>query len=235
MAGRIRVLVIEDEYKTLELLALRLQEDGFEVLKATSGTVGLKIAYESHPDAIILDVMMPGMDGFEVCRRLRDMTDAVILFGTARGQIEDIVHGLQLGADDYIVKPYAYQELRARLTACLRRRHTAEKPAPVLGASGAVFWLTDPSRREVFIDGRIVQLTPKEFELFRYLAKNQGKVLSTDAILANVWGPEYAGERSLVKQYIYRLRCKLEPDSSEPRCIFTLRGSGYMFEGDSPR
>jgi DNA-binding response OmpR family regulator len=235
MAGRIRVLVIEDEYKTLELLALRLQEDGFEVLKATSGKIGLKMAYESHPDAIILDVMMPGMDGFEVCRRLRDMTDAAILFGTARGQIEDIVHGLRLGADDYIVKPYAYQELRARLTACLRRQRTAEKPAPVLGGSGNVLWLTDPSRREVFISGRIVQLTPKEFELFRYLAKNQGKVLSPDAILANVWGPEYAGEHSLVKQYIYRLRCKLEPDSSEPQCIFTLRGSGYMFEGDSPR
>ena len=231
MPGKTRILVVDDDTRILDLLQLSFQKDGFEVFTVTSGRRALKLAYQEHPDAIILDVMMPGMDGFDVCRRLRDMTDAAILFVTARGLIEDIVHGLQVGGDDYIIKPYAYQELRARLTACLRRR-TTEKPAPVLGVSGEVLWLTDPSRREVFINGRIVQLTPKEFELFRYLAKNQGKVLSADAILANVWGSEYAGERSLVKQFIYRLRRKLEPDPSEPRYIYTLHGSGYVFEGD---
>ena len=229
MPNKTRVLIVDDDTRILDLLQLSLQKDGFEVLAASSGPVALKQAYKAHPDAIILDIMMPGMDGFEVCRRLRDMTDAVILFVTARGQTEDIVRGLQVGGDDYIIKPYAYQVLLARLTACLRRR-ASDKPFPVLKASGEVLWLTDPSRRQVVVNERIVQLTPKEFEIFRYLVKNEGRVLSPDAILANVWGPEYTGEWHLVKQFIYRLRRKLEPDPTNPQHLLTVRGTGYVFE-----
>lgn len=233
MPGRTRVLIIDDEYKTLELLGLRLQNDGFEVLKAISGTIGLKLAYESHPDAIILDVHMPGLDGFEVCRRLRTMTDAIILFVTVRSMSEDVVRGLYAGADDYIVKPFNYQELLARLTACLRRRSEA-RLAPVRLEQGEALLIADPSRRLVFInDGRSVQLTPKEFDLLYYLVKNRGRVLSAEAILANVWGLGYDGERDLVKQFIYRLRSKLEADPSKPEYILTIRGSGYTFEEDT--
>jgi DNA-binding response OmpR family regulator len=233
MQGRTRVLIIDDEYKTLEILGMRLSQDGFEVTTATTGEAGLKLAYETHPDAILLDIIMPGMDGFKVCRRLREVTDAVIMLVSVKGDSDDVIRGLHSGADDYIVKPYNYLELLARLYACLRRRADAKLP-PLRLQRGEAVLITDPSRRLVFInDGRSVQLTPKEFELLRYLVKNQGRVLSADAILSNVWGSEYKGERDLVKQFIYRLRNKLEADPSKPEYIVTVRGSGYAFEEDT--
>ncbi|HEY46584.1 MAG TPA: response regulator transcription factor [Anaerolineae bacterium] len=233
MQSRTRVLIIDDEYKTLEILGMRLSQDGFEVTTATTGEAGLKLAYETHPDAILLDIIMPGIDGFKVCRRLREVTDAVIMLVSVKGDSDDVIRGLHSGADDYIVKPYNYLELLARLYACLRRRADAKLP-PLRLQRGEAVLITDPSRRLVFInDGRSVQLTPKEFELLRYLVKNQGRVLSADAILSNVWGPEYKGERDLVKQFIYRLRNKLEADPSKPEYIVTVRGSGYAFEEDT--
>ncbi len=233
MQSRTRVLIIDDEYKTLELLGMRLRQDGFEVTTATSGELVLKFAYETHPDAILLDVKMPGMDGLRACRHLREVTDAVIIFVTVKGDREDIIRGLHMGADDYIVKPYSYQELLARLSACLRRRADS-KLLPLRLQRGEAVLIADPTRRLVFIeDGRSVQLTPKEFALLKFLVKNSGKVLSADEILTNVWGLEYQGERDLVKQFIYRLRNKLEPDPSKPEYIITVRGSGYAFEEDT--
>jgi DNA-binding response OmpR family regulator len=233
MPGGSRVLVIDDEVLVLNLLGMLLQEDGFEVLTAASGERGLELARLSPPDAVILDIKMPGMDGFEVCRRLRQMTDAAILFVSVKGDSETIVRALYLGGDDYVVKPYTYDELASRLTACLRRRE-GYKPAPRLRASGGVGLLLDASHRLVFVkDGRSVQLTPKEFELLRLLVANRGRVLSADAILTEVWGPRYVGERDLVKQFIHRLRLKLEPDPTEPRSIVTIRGSGYSFEEET--
>ena len=233
MQSRTRVLIVDDEYKTLELLAMRLHQDGFDVTTATSGDMGLKIAYETHPDAVLLDIKMPGMDGLQVCRRLREVTDAVIMFVTVRGGREDIIRGLYMGADDYIIKPYRYQELLARLLACLRRKADSNLP-PLRLQRGEAVLIADPSRRLVFIeDGRSVQLTPKEFSLLKYLVQNRGKVLSADEILTNVWGLEYQGERDLVKQFIYRLRNKLEPDPSNPEYIVTVRGSGYALEEDT--
>ena len=229
MPGRTLVLVVDDDIRILDLLAMSLQRDRFDVLTATTGEQALKLAYKEHPDAIILDIMLPGMDGFEVCRRLREMTEAVIVFVTARDETEDVVHGLRMGGDDYIIKPYAYQELVTRLTSALRRRTTGSLP-PVLKSSGDVLMLTDPSRRLVFMNGQAIQLTPKEFEVLKYLLKNSGKVLSSDAILSFAWGPEYIGESRLLKQCIYRLRTKLEPDPSSPIHILTVRGSGYVFE-----
>jgi DNA-binding response OmpR family regulator len=161
MPGGSRVLVIDDEVLVLNLLGMLLQEDGFEVLTAASGERGLELARLSPPDAVILDIKMPGMDGFEVCRQLRQMTDAVIVFVSVKGDSETIVRGLHLGGDDYVVKPYTYDELASRLTACLRRRE-GHKHASRLRAPGGVGLLLDASHRLVFVkDGRSVQLTPK--------------------------------------------------------------------------
>lgn len=233
MAYSARVLIVDDEPNARAVLEMRLADEGFEVTLAPSGHDGLRLAYECHPDAIILDVMMPGMDGLEVCRRLRELTDAVILFVSVKGNTEDIVAGLHAGADDYVLKPYRYKELLARLEACLRRRENS-KASGIRLASGEAVLSTDPERRLVFVeDGRSVQLTPREFEVLEFMAKNSGRVLSQDAILANVWGPEYIGERELVKQFIYRLRSKLEPNPSDPEHIVTVRGSGYVLEEDT--
>jgi DNA-binding response OmpR family regulator len=226
-----RVLIVEDDVPTLELLRMRLERDGYEVTVASSGQDALRQAYAAHPDVVILDVILPGMDGFEVCRLLREMTEVVILFVTVKGRKQDIIRGLQLGADDYLTKPYDYQELLARLTASLRRVEH-DLPPPVLFSSGDRVTVGDPSRRQVLVNDRKVTLTPKEFKVLCYLMKNTGRVMSAEAILANAWGPEYAGDRQLVKEYIYRLRKKLEPGPGEPRYLLTVRGSGYVFEGE---
>ncbi len=231
MASKVRVLVIDDDVTLGNLLCMLLEKDSFEALCATGGAEGLRLAQQERPDAIILDVMMPGIHGYEVCRRLRKITEAVIVFVSVKGTTEDIVRGLHLGADDYVVKPYTYQELSSRLMACLRRRKAGSLP-PVYKASREVMLVTDPDRRLVFINNHETQLTPTEFQVLKYLLKNQGKVLSSDAILANAWGPEYIGERELVKQFIYRLRAKLEQDPSTPKYIQTVRGAGYVFEAD---
>jgi DNA-binding response OmpR family regulator len=213
---------------------LRLEEEGFDVQTAADGPSGLRKAYDWHPDAILLDVVMPGVDGFETCRRLREMTDAVIVVVSVRGQDHEIIRGLEAGADDYVVKPFDFHLLRARLLACLRRGADSRPMAPVRLAKTEALLMADPDRRLVFIsDGRSVQLTPREFELLQYMLRNRGRVLSPEAILRNVWGPEYAGEHGLVKQFIHRLRMKLEPDPGSPEYIITIRGAGYAFEEDT--
>lgn len=230
MKEKTRILIVDDDPTLSELLSMKLTKDGFDVIATGAGVEALRLAYQHHPDAIILDIMMPGMDGLEVCRRLREMTDAVIIFATAKNQTDDIIQGLRVGGDDYVTKPYDYKELAARLVASLRRRGL-QAPPTLLRAAGEMLWLADPSRRLVFIDeGETVQLTPREFELFEYLVRNQGRVMSVESILFNVWGPEYSDERHLVKQFIYRLRSKLEPDPSQPKNILTVPGSGYVFE-----
>jgi DNA-binding response OmpR family regulator len=220
--------VVEDDLPTLNLLALSLQKDGYEVQRATSGPLALRMGYEEHPDAVILDVMMPGMDGLEVCRRMRQMTEACILMLSAKGQSADIIAGLESGADDYIAKPFIYAELRARLEARLRRR------PPVLAeegnGTGKMLWLTDPPRHLVFLRGAAIQLTPKEYDVLQYMTRHAGDVLSADAILANVWGPEFVGDHHLLKQFVYRLRAKIEPDPHRPAYLLTVRGSGYVLE-----
>jgi DNA-binding response OmpR family regulator len=225
---RPRVLAVEDDVATLNLLDLSLQKDGYEVQRAMSGPTALRLAYNAHPDAIILDVMMPGMDGLEVCRRMRQMSEAPILILSAKGQTADIVAGLQAGADDYIVKPFVYVELRARLEARLRRRPTTSDDEAE--GAGKLLWLTDPPRHIVFVHGSTIQLTPKEFDVLQYMARYIGRVLGPDAILANVWGPEFVGDHHLLKQFIYRLRAKIESDPRRPAYLLTVRGSGYVLE-----
>lgn len=224
-----RVLIIEDDLQVLELLEMQLLKDGFFVLTATTGDAGLRLAGEERPEVIILDIMMPGLDGYEVCRRLRQVTDACILFTSAMGQTEDIVHGLQMGGDDYVIKPYVYEELVNRMIACLRRRARFRVTAEEVYAREPAI-STDPSRRLVYLEEGTVQLTRKEYAVFEYLMQNLGDVLSPDSILATVWGPEYVGEREVLDQVIYRLRAKLEPDPSQPKYLHTVRGAGYMLE-----
>ncbi len=228
MSDRALVLIIDDELESNVILAMHLEKDGYEVLTATSGTEGLRLAYDHQPDAVILDMRMPGMDGREVCARLRDITDAVILFFTVLSDSQEAIRGLQLGADDYIKKPVEYAELAARLQACLRRR---TRIVPVTSPTGAP-WKVDEARRELVIEDRRIQLTPKEFEVFRLFMQHPDQVLSVDEILTEAWGPEYVGDVDLVKQFVYRLRAKLEEDPSRPRHFVTVRGSGYSFEPD---
>jgi DNA-binding response OmpR family regulator len=208
-----------------------LTAEGFEVVSAQDALTALRVAYQEHPDAILLDVMMPDIDGFEACRRLREMTDVPIIFVTAKGAIEDIVQGLSLGADDYVVKPFERSELLSRLAACLRRagERTDDGGDYLFPAESVVL---DCDRHELVIGNRTVYLTPKEFEVLRLLVRHAGKVLSTDAILTRVWGPDWIGEPDLVKQYVYRLRRKIESDPGDPRYLHTVRGGGYYFDAE---
>lgn len=229
MARRLSVLAVDDQTEALELLQIMLTADGFDVVVAADALSALRTAYQTHPDAILLDVMMPGVDGFDACRRLREVTDVPIIFVTAKGAIDDIVRGLSLGADDYVVKPFDRSELVGRLMACLRRagERTDEKIGLLFPADSVVL---DCGRHELVIEDRATYLTPKEFEVLRLLIRHAGKVLSTDAILARVWGPECIGDPDLVKQCVYRLRQKIEPSPRSPQYLHTIWGEGYYFE-----
>jgi DNA-binding response OmpR family regulator len=229
MGPRLRILVVDDDFDARTVLHLLLTANGFEVAVAQDGRAGLRAAYHGHPDAVLLDVMMPHLDGFETCRRLRDMTDVPIIFTTARGTMDDIVQGLSAGADDYVVKPFDPSELLGRLRTCLRhaRRFPGkgdEKLSPTTSVE------LDCGRRELVVKDRTVYLNPKEFEVLRLLIRHAGKVLTTDAILSQVWGPERIGEPDLVKQYIYRLRRKIESFPDAPEYLHTIRGKGYYFD-----
>ena len=234
MRNRFRVLAIDDEPQALQLLRVVLDAEGFDVVVAQDPVGGLRTAYQSRPDIILLDVMMPNVDGFEVCRRLREMTDVPIIFITARGTIEDIVKGFYVGADDYVVKPFDSAELISRVKATLRRASERDgRGAEVLFPSDSV--MLDCGRRELVVADQTVHLTPKEYEVLRLLMRHPGKVFSTNAILTRVWGAEQIGELHLVKQYIYRLRQKIEKDPTSPQFLHTVRGGGYYFDAlDSP-
>jgi len=231
MRRQFRILVVDDHPDVVAILQAMLTAEGFDVVAAQDALSALRAAYQAHPDAILLDVMMPNVDGFEACRRLREMTDVPIIFVTAKGTIKDIVHGLSLGADDYVVKPFDRSELVSRLAACLRRAsERTEKGSDFLFPASSI--MLDCDRHELVIGNQTVYLTPKEFEVLRLLTRHAGKVLSTDAILTRVWGPEWIGEPDLVKQYIYRLRQKIEPNPRSPQYLHTVRGGGYYFDAE---
>ena len=231
MSRQFRVLVVDDQSAALKVMRTVLSAEGFEVVEAQDALSALRAAYSTHPDAILLDVMMPDVDGLEACRRLREMTEVPIIFVTARGTIEDVVRGFSAGADDYLVKPFDSSELLSRLRACLRR--AAERNGTrveVLFPSASV--MLDCHRHELTIGNRTIYLTPTEFEVLRLLMRHRGKVLSADAILARVWGSERIGDPDLVKQYIYQLRQKLESGPPSQCYIHTVRGEGYYFDAD---
>ncbi|MGQ9848625.1 MAG: response regulator transcription factor [Aggregatilineaceae bacterium] len=222
-----KILVIDDEKMTVDLLSILLERRGFEVIKAYGAEEGLRAAYRTHPDLILLDIMMPDMDGWEVCRRLRELSDVPILFLTAIDDTRDRVRGLEMGADDYIIKPYDNDELVARIRAHLRR---APKPAVAeeLVFDGGNLRINFISR-EVWVHGKPVHLTPKEFNLLGVLARNAGRVMSRTELVKEAWGPEYGDAVESLKLYIHYLRQKIEPDPQQPIYILTSRGVGYRF------
>lgn len=232
MNESLSVLIIDDEIEATALLALHFQRDGYQVYVAQNGPEGLRLAREHDPNVVVLDVRLPGMDGYQVCGELRDFSEAVILFTSAVNDREAIVRGLQLGADDFLTKPFNYLVLLARIEACLRRRSIQRERASVAHVP-FTDWSLDADRREVRIGKRRVVLTPKEFEVLQYFMAHPDTVLASDDLLAKLWGPGYVGDPDLVKQFIYRLRSKLEPNPSEPQYFVTIRGSGYAFEPDT--
>lgn len=225
------VLVIDDDEKITSLLRRSLAFDGYKVRTANNGKEGLEKMLEKEPDLVILDVMMPQLDGWEVCRRIRESGSKVpILMLTAKDEVADRVKGLDLGADDYLVKPFALEELLARVRALLRRKGgQAEPESERLVYDGLVM---DLDAREVYRGERKIELTAKEFELLHLFMLHPKRVLSRDLIMDKIWGYDFSGESNVLEVYIATLRQKLE-EGGEPRLIHTVRGAGYVLKGES--
>lgn len=222
-----KVLIIDDEVTTVQLIKLLLERRGFEVIDAYSAEDGLRKAYRFQPDLVLLDIMMPEMDGWEICKRLREMSDVPIIFLTARGDTRDVVKGLEIGADDYIAKPFDNDELVARIKAHLRR---APKPnmAEELTFNGGEFRINFMNR-EVRVRNDLKHLTPKEFNLLGVLVRNAGRVVPRQELVTEAWGEEYGDAIDSLKLYIHYLRQKVERDAEHPDYILTSRGVGYRF------
>lgn len=234
------VLIVDDERPIVDILKYNLEKEGYETIEAYDGAEALDMALNQNPDIILLDVMLPKMDGFEVCRKVREKKPTVpILMLTAREEEVDKVLGLELGADDYITKPFSVRELMARVKANLRRVHTeTAEPAAQQGDSniinaGRIVLKLD--RYEVQRDGKIVDLTLREFELLKFLALQPDKVFTREMLLEKVWGYEYYGDVRTVDVTIRRLREKIEDDPSVPNFVVTKRGVGYCFNKDNIR
>jgi DNA-binding response OmpR family regulator len=232
-----RILVVEDDLTLLETLEYNLCAEGYEVITAAEGLTALEVAREEQPDLILLDLMLPRLDGFEVCRILRREMNVPILMLTARADEVDRVVGLEVGADDYLTKPFSMRELLARVKALLRRvRLIREEVAGEKGVPGSdqlAFddLIIDLDRHEVLVRGEALRLKPKEFELLAFLARHPGMALSRDLLLDRVWGWDYGGGSRTVDVHVRWLREKVEADPANPERIVTVRGVGYCFEG----
>jgi DNA-binding response OmpR family regulator len=233
------ILVVEDELSLLETLAYNLKRQGYEVETASDGYVALESARKLHPDLIVLDVMLPGIDGFEICRILRqEMTTPVVML-TARDDEIDRVVGLEVGADDYMIKPFSMRELMARVKAMLRRvrlirQEIINQAAPVEPLGRVLVFNNlsiDLNRREVILNNQALAFKPKEFELLTFFAQHLGQVLTREFVLERVWGWDYIGDSRTVDVHVRWLREKVETDPSDPHRIITVRGAGYRFEG----
>jgi DNA-binding response OmpR family regulator len=225
-----KVLIVDDDRPSLKMTAFLLREEGYAVFTADNGQDALRMIDEKAPDLVVLDVMMPGMDGWEVTRQLRRTTNLPIIILSAKGETSDRVFGLDLGADDYLAKPFEPSELLARVRSVMRRAEafTFGEPQNQLAIGG---FRLDPVNNTVTIpSGRVIELTPIEFRLLHYLVRNNGRVLTHDQLLSTVWGYDNEGYSNQVAVYIRRLRTKLEPDADEPRYLLTARGIGYKFE-----
>jgi len=232
-----RVLIVDDEKAIVDILDFNLRKEGYDTLRAYDGAEGLALSRGEDPDLILLDVMLPKMDGFEVCRRLRAEGDNVpIIMITAREEETDKVFGLELGADDYITKPFSMRELLARVKTNIRRSAAApaagtaapEQPGSVLHFDGLEI---DLDRHSVAKQGREVELTEREYEILRFMAATPGKVLSRQELMSAVWQYDYYGDLRTVDVAMRRLREKLEDNPAEPRYVMTRRGAGYYFAG----
>jgi two-component system KDP operon response regulator KdpE len=205
-----------------------LTSEGYTVHTADRGEKALKAFYQNRPDLVILDIMMPGMDGWELCMRIREVADVPVIMLTARGQEYDKVKGLKMGADDYLVKPFSLHELEARIEAVLRRARSPETPASGIVYNDGVLTV-DTGRWQVLLNETPVALTATERRLLFFLVENANRIMSSQRILEVVWGPEYRDDLDYVKLYIWRLRHKIEPDPERPEYLLTERGVGYRF------
>ena len=221
------ILLIDDDATLLELLSAHLRTAGYQPVTAPDGPTGLRLAAEAAPDLVILDVMMPGMDGWTVCERLRQRSRVPIILLTAKGEEIDKLRGFLLGVDDYVTKPFSFAELAARVGAVLAR--VSHAPASTHSVSSGDLSIDFDSRR-VSLAGHPVELTPLEYRLLETLARHPQHTVPIETLLAEVWGPEYAGEAEHVKHYVWTLRKKIEADPGDPKHILTERGFGYRFE-----
>lgn len=232
-----KIVVVEDEPTLLETLEYNLSRRDYEVFTAADGPTALEVARRERPDLILLDLMLPGIDGIEVCRVLRQEMSVPILMLTARDEEVDKVVGLEVGADDYMTKPFSMRELMARVKALLRRERLIREEISVgervSGEPAMTFGdlAIDTSRREVTRDGEILPLKPREYELLVFLARHRGIVLSRNLILERVWGWDYDGGSRTVDVHVHWLREKIEPDPKNPSRVVTVRGVGYRFDG----
>lgn len=223
-----KVLVIDDDETLLKLVGTALEQAGFQVVTAKDGRAGLRATFDARPDLIILDIMLPGMDGLETCRRLRESTDTPIIMLTALSTEKDVAKGLGIGADDYVTKPFGMTELIARINACLRHRNGASRGKASVLISGDL--MIDFARHKVSVRNQTIALSPTEFRLLSYLARNRGRVISHRTLLIEVWGSEYADQFDYLHLYIRYLRKKIEKDPSHPEIIKTERNVGYYMD-----
>lgn len=219
----IKILLVDDEPTILQFLEMGLENEGFQVLTAQDGMTAVTMVKEHQPHVVILDVMMPGMDGFEVCRMLKKIQNVATIMLTAREDVEDRVKGLTLGADDYMIKPFSFEELLARIHARIRNQYPHLLSKVHLGP-----FQIDDRRKEITYEDTLLELSPTEYSLLKYLVTNHGLVLSKPMILDNVWGYDFGGEENIVEVYIRSLRDKL--NDRQHRIIRTLRGAGYRVD-----
>lgn len=223
-----RILIIEDEEPYREATSYMLQREGFEVLEAADGVSGLREFEREGADLVLLDLMMPGMSGTEVCKRIRQQSNVPVIMVTARDSEIDKVVGLEIGADDYVTKPFSHRELVARIRAVLRRGNDIDLMPEVMEVCDVRM---DIDRHEVTVNNEPVKLALKEFELLELLLRNAGRVMTRDQLIDRVWGMDYVGDTKTLDVHVKRLRSKLEEDPSKPVKLVTVRGLGYKYEG----
>jgi DNA-binding response OmpR family regulator len=223
------ILIIEDDPLQAEVVRLLLEHNGFEVAHALDGAEGLRKLYEIQPDLVVLDLMLPQIDGWEVCRRIREMSTVPIVIMTSRKSDEEKVKGLRLGADDYVVKPFNPQELAARIQAVLRRTRLPPPSKNTVMRFAGGDLIIDPASLTVIVDGMPIELTPTEHRILLYLAEHPGQVVTIEDVFTSVWGFDTDVNVNNVKWYVWRLRQKLDGENGAARFIFTERGAGYRF------
>ncbi len=223
-----RILIIEDEEPYREATSYMLQREGFEVLEAADGVSGLSEFEREGADLVLLDLMMPGMSGTEVCKRIRQQSNVPVIMVTARDSEIDKVVGLEIGADDYVTKPFSHREFVARIRAVLRRGNDVDLMPEVMEVGDVRM---DSDRHEVTVNNEPVKLALKEFELLELLLRNAGRVMTRDQLIDRVWGMNYVGDTKTLDVHVKRLRSKIEEDPSKPVKLVTVRGLGYKYEG----
>jgi two-component system response regulator RegX3 len=223
-----RILVVEDEDSFSDALSYMLRKEGFEVAVSSNGPDGIEEFERGGADLVLLDLMLPGLSGLEVCRQLRSKSDVPVIMLTAKDAEVDKVVGLEIGADDYVTKPFSARELLARIRAVLRRRGEPEEVGTGVLEAGPV--RMDVDRHVVTVNGRDASMPLKEFELLEYLLRNSGRVLTRGQLIDRIWGSDYVGDTKTLDVHVKRLRAKVEPDPAQPKHLLTVRGLGYKFE-----